>query len=426
MLDLRRIRAEPDRVRDALARRGDPQWQAMVDRVLSLDAERRELITDVDALRARRNELSPRVGELKKAGRNDEADRLIAEVRGINERMAGLEARLASVEATVQAALLEIPNIPSDDVPPGGEEANRVVREWGEAPTFSFEPRPHWELGEALGILDLARGAKVAGTGFPAYIGLGARLERALINFMMDLHAREHGYTEVWPPFLVNHRAALGTGQLPKFGEDMYEVPADGFYLVPTAEVPVTNLHAGELLGPEALPIRYVAYTPCFRREAGAHGRETRGLIRVHQFDKVELMRFERPEASAAALEELTGHAEEVLRRLGLRYRVVLLAGGDLGFSNAKTYDLEVWSPGVGRWLEVSSCSSYTDYQARRAEIRFRPEPGGRPEFVHTLNGSGLALARTMVALLESYQEADGSIRIPDALRPYTGTDRIG
>lgn len=426
MLDLRRLREDPDFVRERLARRGKPDVEALVQRVLSLDEERRALIAEVDALRAQRNELSPRVGELKKAGREDEAQALIAEVRGVNERIGAVDHRLSGIENTVRETLLHIPNLPDADVPAGGEEANRVLREWGEAPAFAFEPRPHWDIGETLGILDLARGAKVAGSGFPVYTGLGARLERALINFMVDLHAAEHGYTEVWPPFLVNSASPLGTGQLPKFGDDMYEVPADALWLVPTAEVPVTNLHAGELLGPDALPIRYVAYTPCFRREAGAHGRETRGLIRLHQFDKVELVRFERPEAGPAALEELTAHAETVLRRLGLRYRVVLLAGGDLPFANAKTYDLEVWAPGVGRWLEVSSCSWYRDYQARRAGIRFRPEASGRPEFVHTLNGSGLALARTVVALLECYQQADGSVLVPAALVAYLGTDRIG
>jgi seryl-tRNA synthetase len=426
MLDLRRIREEPEVVRSLLARRGKPEVLEQVDAVLALDAERRSLIGEVDALRAQRNEASARVAELKRAGRHEEAERVIAEVRQLSERLGELEARLAEAEEGVRGLLLQIPNLPEPDVPPGGEEANQVIRGWGEARSFDFEPRPHWELGEALGILDLPRGAKVAGSGFPLFVGMGARLERALIDFMLDLHTREHGYTEVWPPYLVNAQAALGTGHLPKFGDDMYLVESDGLFLVPTAEVPLTNLHAGELLGPDALPIRYVAYTPCFRREAGAHGKETRGLVRVHQFDKVELVRFERPEASRDALEELTRHAEEVLRRLGLRYRVVRLAGGELGFANAMTYDLEVWAPGLGRWLEVSSCSLYTDYQARRANIRFRPEAGARPEFVHTLNGSALALPRTVVALLETYQEADGTIRVPEALADRLGTDRIG
>lgn len=425
MLDLRRVREETALVKERLARRGNPELLAQIDSILELDEERRARITEVDALRARRNEVSPRVGELKQAGRHEEADRLIREMREVAERIAVEEARLGEIEEALRTLLLQIPNLPEEDVPPGGEEANRVLREWGETPTFDFEPKPHWDIGAALGILDFPRGAKVAGSGFPLLVGAGARLERALINFMMDVHSREHGYTELWPPFLVNRDAALGTGHLPKFGEDMYEVPLDGLYLVPTAEVPVTNLHADELLGPDALPIRYVAYTPCFRREAGAHGKETRGLIRVHQFDKVELVRFERPEASAAALEELTSHAETILQRLGLRYRVVLLAAGDLGFANAKTYDLEVWAPGVKRWLEVSSCSLYTDYQARRANIRFRPEPGARPEFVHTLNGSALALARVVVALLENGQQADGSVVLPEALVPYFGADRI-
>lgn len=426
MLDLKRIREDPDVVRSRLAVRGKSEVLELVDRLLALDEERRAAIAEVDGLRAQRNEASQQVGKLKQAGRADEAEALIREMRELGERMRATEARRSAVEESVRGLLLQIPNLPAPDVPPGGEEDNVVVREWGETPRYTFEPRPHWELGEELGILDLARGAKVAGSGFPLFVGLGARIERGLISLMMDLHAREHGYTELWPPFVVNEQAALGTGHLPKFGDDMYRVPEDGLYLVPTAEVPVTNLHAGEVLDGGALPIAYVAYTPCFRREAGAHGKDTRGLLRLHQFDKVELVRFERPERGEAALEELTGHAETVLQRLGLRYRVVLLAGGDLGFSNAKTYDLEVWAPGVGKWLEVSSCSLYTDYQARRANIRYRPAPGAKPEFVYTLNGSGLALPRTLIALLETYQQADGSIRIPEPLAGYLGTDRIG
>lgn len=419
------VREETDVVRDALARRGNPDLLQMLDRVLAHDAERRELIAAVDALRARRNEESSRIAELKRAGSHDEAAVLIEEMRAVGEAIAEKEARLAVVEEEIRNLLLIIPNLPAPELPVGDVDANEVVRSWGEERSFDFEPRPHWELGERLGILDFPRGAKVAGSGFPLFVGLGARLERALINFMVDLHAREHGYTEVWPPYLVNHQTALGTGQLPKFGEDMYQVPLDGLYLIPTAEVPVTNLHADEVLQSSSLPIKYVAYSPCFRREAGAHGKETRGLTRVHQFDKVELVRFEKPEQSAAALEELTGHAERVLQLLGLRYRVVLLATGDLGFASAKTYDLEVWAPGAERWLEVSSCSVFTDFQARRAGIRYRPEDGGRPRFVHTLNGSGLALARTVIALLENYQEADGTVRVPEVLVPYFGQDRI-
>lgn len=425
MLDLRVVREEEAAVREGLARRGNPELLLMLDRVLLLDGERRGLISEVDALRARRNEASPRVAELKRSGKHEEADVLIREMREVGEAVSEREDRLGAIEEEIRGILLQLPNLPAAEVPQGGVESNVVVREWGEAPTFPFAPRPHWELGEELGILDLPRGAKVAGSGFPLYVGLGARLERALINFMIDLHTRDHGYKEVWPPYLVNYQTALGTGQLPKFGEDMYQVPLDGLYLIPTAEVPVTNLHANELLSGDELPIQYVAYSPCFRREAGAHGKETRGLTRVHQFDKVELVRFERPEDSEAALEELTGHAERVLQLLGLRYRVLLLAAGDLGFASAKTYDLEVWAPGAERWLEVSSCSVFTDYQARRAGIRYRPAGGERPQYVHTLNGSGLALPRTVIALLETYQEADGTVRLPEALVPYFGQDRI-
>ncbi len=425
MLDIKRIREQPDEIRERLGVRGDPGLAELVGGALELDEARRGLVSEVDDMRARRNEVSPRVGELKREGKDEEARAVIAEMRELGEGLAAKEADLGEVEAKLDALLLEIPNTPDAEVPPGGEEDSPVLREWGEAPDDEWERRPHWELGEALGILDLARGAKIAGSGFPVYKGLGARLERALINFMVDLHTGEHGYTEVWPPLLVNRDAATGTGHLPKFGDDMYHAVEDNLYLVPTAELPLTNLHAGEILRPDEVPIRYAAYTPCFRREAGAHGKDTRGLLRLHQFDKVEMMRFERPENSDAALEELTGHAEAVLRALGLRYRVLLLAGGDLGFGNAKTYDLEAWAPAVGRWLEVSSCSTYTDYQARRADIRYRPAPGEKPEYVHTLNGSGLGIARTMVALLEHYQQPDGTVEVPEVLREYVGADRI-
>ena len=425
MLDLKRIREDTQLVRDRLSRRGKPEALQNVDKLLELDAERRTLITQVETARARRNEVSPQVGKLKQAGKHEEAEPIMREMRELAEQMKDSEARLAEVENGVRDLLLNIPNLPEASVPEGDETHNQLVREWGEERKPDFELKPHWDLGEKLGILDLARGVKVAGSGFPLFVGLGARLERALINLMLDTHAREHGYTELAPPFMINYQAALGTGHLPKFGEDMYHVPEDGFYLVPTAEVPVTNLHSGELLEAAALPIKYVAYTPCFRREAGAHGKDTRGLLRVHQFDKVEILRFERPENGKAALEELTSHAEKILQLLGLRYRVVLLAGGDLGFANAQTYDLEVWAPGVGKWLEVSSCSLYNDYQARRANIRFRPELNAKPEFVYTLNGSGLALPRTVSALLETYQQSDGSVILPEAVANYVGTDRI-
>ena len=426
MLDLRRIRQEPDAVRAALARRGDPDATgAALERVAALDAERRSLIAEGDELKARRNAASQEVAERKR--RKEDADALIAEVRRVGDRIKEIDARLREVEGEIDDVLLRVPNLPHPSLPDGGEAANQVVREWGERRELPFTPRPHWEIGAELGMLDLPAGAKVAGSGFPVYRGMGARLQRALINFFLDLHTREHGYTEVEPPFVVTKASMQGTGQFPKFVEDgdAYELPEDGLYLIPTSEVPVTNLHRDELLEAERLPIAYTAYSPCFRREAGAAGKDTRGLLRVHQFDKVELVRFERPEDSEAALERLTGHAEAVLQRLGLPYRVLLLAAGDVGFSATKTYDLEVWAPGVGKWLEVSSASLFGDFQARRASIRYRPEPGAKPEFVHTLNASGVALPRTVVAILETYQREDGSVEVPEALRPYMGVDEI-
>ena len=426
MLDLRQIRHEPDAIRARLAVRGARETtDGAIERVRALDEERRALIGEGDSLKARRNAVSQEVGQRKRAGEN--ADALIAEMRTTNDRIREIDERLRAIEAEIEDTLLRTPNTPYPDVPTGGEECNQVVRRWGEPREFDFEPKPHWDLGADLGLLELGWGAKVAGSGFPALRGVGAKLERALINWMLDLHTTEHGYTEVAPPFVVNQASMQGTGQFPKFVEDgdAYEIPADGLYLIPTAEVPVTNFHRDEILDGARLPIAYVAYSPCFRREAGAAGKDTRGLIRVHQFDKVELVRFERPENSPAALEALTGHAERVLQLLGLPYRVVLLAGGDLGFSSAKTYDLEVWAPGVGRWLEVSSCSDFGAYQARRAGIRYRSAPGEKAEFVHTLNGSGVALPRTVIALLENGQREDGSVDVPEVLRPYLGTDRI-
>jgi seryl-tRNA synthetase len=426
MLELRQVRQDPDAVRAALARRGKPaETDAAVSRVVELDAGRRALISEGDELKARRNAVSAQVAERKRA-REDAAD-LIAETRGIGERIREIDGRLREVEGEIECILLRVPNLLHPSVPGGGEEANTVVRTWGEPRELPFEPKPHWEIASALGILDLPGGAKVAGSGFPAYRGMGARLQRALINFFLDLHTREHGYTEIEPPFIVTRESMQGTGQYPKFVEDgdAYELPGDGMYLIPTSEVPLVNLHRDELLDAGRLPMALTAYSPCFRREAGAAGKDTRGLLRLHQFDKVEMVRFERPEASWEALEAITAHAEECLQRLGLPYRVLLLAAGDTGFSSAKTYDLEVWAPGVGKWLEVSSASNCTDFQARRANVRYRPEPGARPEFVHTLNASGLALPRTVVAILETYQNADGSVTVPDVLRPYLGADRI-
>jgi seryl-tRNA synthetase len=426
MLDRRWIREDPAGVKSRLAIRGDAsQTDAALDRFLALDAEWRALVGEGDGLKARRNQVSQEVGERKRRG--EPADAVIAEMRTVADRIREVDTRLREIDGEIDDLLLRIPNAPDPEIPHGGEEGNALVRTWGEPWHPEFEARPHWDLGAVLGLLDLPTGAKVAGSGFPAFRGIGARLQRALVNWMLDLHREEHGYVEVSPPFLVHQQAMQGTGQFPKFIEegDAYEVPSDGLYLIPTAEVPVTNFHRDELLDASQLPIAYVAYSPCFRREAGAAGKDTRGLLRVHQFDKVELVRFERPEASRDALERLTGHAERVLQMLGLPYRVVLLAGGDLGFSSERTYDIEVWAPGVGKWLEVSSCSDFGAFQARRAGIRFRPAPGEKPEYVHTLNGSALALPRTTVALIENGQRPDGSVVVPEVLRPYVGTDLI-
>jgi seryl-tRNA synthetase len=424
MLDIQQIRHDPEGVRARLAARGNPaETDAAVERLGALDAERRGLVAEADALKGRRNLVSREVGEMKRRG--EDAGVLVAEMRAVGDRIGEIDVRVRAVEEERDALLLNIPNVTDSSVPVGGEEANTVVKTWGEPRRLAFAARPHWEVAAELGMLDLAGGAKVAGSGFPAYRGIGARLQRALINFMLDLHTTEHGYTEIEPPFLVGRDAMTGTGQLPKFEDDAYRIESDDLFLIPTAEVPVTNLHRDELLPGDRLPIAYTAYSPCFRREAGSAGKDTRGLLRLHQFDKVEMVRFERPEASDEALERLVAQAERVLQLLELPYRVLLLAAGDTGFSSAKTYDLEVWAPGVERWLEVSSCSNFRDFQARRAGIRFRPEAGAKPEFVHTLNGSGVALPRTVVALVENGQQEDGSVVLPEALRRYAGTDRI-
>lgn len=425
MLDIRVLRADPSSATTLLARRGDPGLKDAVEQALHLDVERREILAQVEVLKAERNEVSGRIGDLKRTGAS--ADELVDSMQTVAEQIRVLDRRVSGVEEALRSVLLEIPNLPDPRVPDGGEGEFQVVREWGE-PTFDAgvsSAVPHWDLGESLGILDLERGARIAGSGFPLFVGQGARLSRGLIQFMLDLHTVEHGYTEIAPPFLVNRNALIGTGQLPKFEDDLYRTDPDGLYLVPTAEVPLTNLHAGEVLDEEDLPVAYTAYTPCFRREAGAAGKDTRGLLRVHQFDKIELVRLTTPETSTEQLELLTRHAEIVLERLELPYRRILLPAGDLGFANSITYDLEVWSAGVGRWLEVSSCSSYTDYQARRSDLRYRPADGGKPQAVHTLNGSGVALARTIVALLENNQQSDGTVTLPDALRPYVGFDRL-
>jgi seryl-tRNA synthetase len=423
MLALQALRSDPEPAKLALAKRGDPALAGAVDQVLAVDEERRRAIARVEELKARRNEVSKDIGLKKRRG--EDAEEEIREMRSVGERISELDREVSGAEARIKQILLNLPNLPFPEVPPGGEEENVVIREWGDEPSFTFQPRPHWEIGESLGILDLPRGAKVSGSGFPVLRGKGARLQRALIDFMVDLHTGEHGYEEVRVPYLVTADAMTGTGQLPKFAEESYFTDRDGLWLVPTAEVPVTNLYRDELLAASDLPMRFTAYSPCFRREAGAAGKDTRGLLRVHQFDKVELVRYETPSRGREALEELTREAEVVLQRLGLTYRVVLLAAGDLGFSSAMTYDLEVWAPGVGKWLEVSSCSDFTDYQARRANLRFRPAPGEKPEFLHTLNGSGLALPRLMVALLETYQEDGGGVNLPEPIHAYCGFSRL-
>jgi seryl-tRNA synthetase len=421
MHDIKMVREQAAALRDGMRRRGAlDQLEPVIARLEQLDRERRQAIQSVEEKKAARNAASQEVGRRKKAG-EDAAD-LQAQTRALGEEIAQLEAALTATEAAIQQGLYEIPNVTLPAVPAGDESHNTVVRSWG-TPRAADGVKPHWEIGEALKLIDLPRGAKISGSGFIVFRSGGARLVRSLMNLMLDLHTREHGYEELWVPVVVNRTAMTGTGQLPKFADDMYTLTDDQGFLIPTAEVPVTNLYGGEILDAEQLPMALTAYSPCFRREAGAAGKDTRGLLRVHEFDKVELVRYCHPEDGAAQLELLLGHAEAVLQRLGLPYRVVLLAAGDTGFSSAMTYDLEVFAPGVGKWLEVSSCSVFTDYQARRANIRFRAAAGEKPQFVYTLNGSALAFPRVIAALLEHYQQADGSVVVPEALRPYVGTD---
>jgi seryl-tRNA synthetase len=417
MLDLGYVRSNLDVVTAQLARRGHGM---PVERFRELEEARRKLVHEADELRASRNKESEAIARAKRAGQ-DPSDRFAA-LREVSQRIKDLEARTREAEERLHDLLLSFPNLPDAAVPEGRtSDDNPVLREVGEKPTFDFEPRPHWEVGPALGILDFERAAKVAGARFTVSFGEGARLERALINIMLDVHTRERGYTEVLPPFMANSLSMMGTGQLPKFAEDLFHVENTDLYLVPTAEVPVTNLHREEILDGARLPISYTAYTPCFRSEAGSYGKDVRGMIRQHQFNKVELVKFTRPEDSAAAHEQLTGDAEEILKRLDLPYRVVELCTGDLGFAAARTYDLEVWLPPQGEYREISSCSNFTDFQARRAGIRFRRAPKSKPEFVHTLNGSGLAVGRTVAAILENYQRSDGSVSVPEVLQPYMG-----
>jgi seryl-tRNA synthetase len=422
MLDIRLVREKTDTVVEALKKRGEDA--GMLDNILEVEKKRRELLVTVEDLRQKRNKVSQEIGYLKKEGKD--ASGLLSDAKAISDQIAGEEAKLRELEEQALQDLLLVPNIPDESVPVGKDETDNVeVRTWGDRPEFSFEPKNHWDVGEDLGILDFERAGKISGARFLITRGAGAKLERALMNFMLNLHTKEHGYTEIFPPILVNKESMTGTGQLPKFEDDLFKENSKGFYLIPTAEVPVTNIHRDEILSEDELPIYYTAYTPCFRKEAGSHGKDTRGMIRQHQFNKVELVKFVKPEDSQNELELLTNNAEEVLKRLGLYYRVVSLCTGDIGFSAAKTYDLEVWFPAQQKFREISSCSLFTDFQARRASIRFKRQGKKGTEFVHTLNGSGLAIGRTVAAILENFQQEDGSVIIPEALRHFMGTDKI-
>lgn len=421
MLDMKFVRENPELVIAAVAKRNG---NLDLTEFLELDKKRREITQAVEVLKSERNNASKEIGMLKKAGQD--ASEKQAAVRAMGEDIAAKDNELKEIEARLKAILLTIPNIPAEDVPVGlDDSANPVIRTWGEVPKFDFEPKAHWEIGEKLGILDFERGVKVSGARYVFYKGLGSRLERAVFNFFLDFHTDKHGYQEFFPPFIVNGASMQGTGQLPKFAEDMYKLENGDMYLIPTAEVPVTNYHRDDVLKGDELPLKYTAYSACFRAEAGAAGRDTRGLIRMHQFNKVELVKFTKPEESWEELDKLTNDAEEVLQALGLPYHVVRLCTGDLGFSSATTYDLEVWLPAADRYREISSCSNFLDFQARRANIRFRRDAKAKPEFVHTLNGSGVAVGRTVAAILENYQQADGSVVIPEVLRPYMGCDVI-
>lgn len=422
MLDIKRIREDFDGVKKAVESRGKGDFG--IDKVREYDVERRKLLAEVEQMKNQQSTSSRQIPVLKKEGKD--TTELMAEMKQLSEKIKVLDGQVSEVEAKLRDVLLNIPNTPYKDVQEGADDSDNVeLRKWGEPRTFDFDEKAHWDIGTDLDILDFERATKIAGTRFTVYKGLGARLERAVINFMLNLHTEEHGFTEILPPFMVNRDAMIGTGQLPKFEDDMFHVPAKDFFLIPTAEVPVTNLRMNEIIDEAELPIYYTAYTPCFRKEAGSAGRDTRGLIRQHQFNKVEMVKFVKPETSYDELESLTAAAEDVLQKLEIPYRVVRLSTGDLGFSSAMTYDIEVWMPSYGRYVEISSCSNFENFQARRGNIRFRPAEKGKPEFVHTLNGSGLAVGRTVAAILENYQQADGSVVIPEALRGFMGVDKI-
>lgn len=421
MLDMKFVRENPELVMDAMRKRNA---NVNLDEFLELEKKRRELTMQVEALKSQRNAASQEIGKMKKAG--ESADAQMAEVRALGDKIAEDDKELKDIEARLKEILMTIPNMPAADTPVGSSDAdNPVVRTWREPAKFAFEPQAHWDIGEKLNILDVERAGKVSGARFTFYRGLGSRLERSVINFFLDIHTGENGYTEFFPPFIVNKDSMQGTGQLPKFAEDMFKLEGLDYYLIPTAEVPITNLHRDEILSGDDLPLYYTAYSACFRAEAGSAGRDTRGLIRQHQFNKVELVKFTKPEDSWDELEKLTANAEKVLQLLELPYRVVRLCTGDIGFSSAATYDLEVWLPAANCYREISSCSNFLDFQARRANIRFRRDTKSKPEFVHTLNGSGVAVGRTVAAILENYQQADGSVIVPKVLRPYMGCDVI-
>ncbi|MBE7035457.1 MAG: serine--tRNA ligase [Ruminococcaceae bacterium] len=421
MLDIKLIRQEPEKVKAALARRKE---EITIDELLELDKRRRDALYEAEQLKSKQNAVSKQIPQIKKAG--GDTTQIFAEMKELSEKIKELDAELRDLDEKINAMMLRIPNIPNETVPDGEtDEDNIEIRKFSEPTKFDFEPQAHWDLGENLNILDFSSAAKITGARFTVYRGLGARLERAVINYFLNMHTTEHGYTEIFPPYMVHRNSMVGTGQLPKFEEDAFKVMGTDYFLIPTAEVPVTNLYRDQILSADELPIRHVAYSACFRAEAGSAGRDTRGLIRQHQFNKVELVKFTEPEHSYEELEKLTNDAENVLKGLGLPYRVVKICVGDLGFTAAMKYDIEVWMPSYGRYVEISSCSNFEDFQARRAGIKYRKSPTDKPQFVHTLNGSGVAVGRTVAAILENYQNADGSVRVPEALIPFMGTDII-
>lgn len=421
MLDIKILRQNPEKIREALKKRNNG---LDITPAIELDAKRREILTDVEQRKAKQNEINKKIPQMKKAGENTDA--IFAEMRELSNDIKADDEKVKEIDEKLRDFMLRIPNIPNDKIPVGTDDSENVeIRKFSEPRKFDFEPKAHWDIGTNLDILDFERGVKIAGTRFTVYKGLGARLERAVIQFFLNTHTGESGYTEIFPPYMVNRMSMTGTGQLPKFEEDAFKVVNNGFFLIPTAEVPVTNLHRDEILDGAKLPIKYCAYSACFRAEAGSAGRDTRGLIRQHQFNKVELVKFVKPEESYNELEKLTNDAEKLLQKLGIAYRVVCLSTGDLGFSSAKTYDIEVWMPSYGRYVEISSCSNFEDYQARRANIRYKNDPKDKAQFVHTLNGSGLAVGRTVAAILENYQNEDGTVTVPEVLVPYMGTDII-